>query len=225
VHRQTRLGGRRTSEASRNLYRDAPSDYEVETSLNMLAGFARTPDEQLSQRELVPTPEPGQCRPARWPHRQSSHGSLSMHSSVYPDGWERPGAPIRYPNGRPELVRLNSRIARTRRFFGLSRQSAIGRLDWRRRQDLSLGQRTLRQVGSSFSSLVRFGSMSQPLTADDLLPLIAKLSSAERGRLFRLIQKVGNDVEAYRAVPPTQDEFSSEEDMLAWDGDGWEDVR
>jgi hypothetical protein len=67
--------------------------------------------------------------------------------------------------------------------------------------------------------------MSQPLTADDLLPLIAKLSSVERRKLFRLIQKVGNDVEAYRAVPPAQDEFSSEEDTLAWDSDGWEDVR
>ena len=67
--------------------------------------------------------------------------------------------------------------------------------------------------------------MSQPLTADDLLPLIAKLSSAERRKLFRLIQKVGSDVEAYRAVPPAQDEFSSDEDTLAWDADGWEDVR
>ncbi len=80
------------------------------------------------------------------------------------------------------------------------------------------------RVGSPFSFLVRFGLMSQPLTADDLLPLIAKLSSAERGKLFRLIQKVGNDVEAYRAVPPVQGEFSSDEDMLAWDADGWEDV-
>jgi len=74
-----------------------------------------------------------------------------------------------------------------------------------------------------FSGTLR--RMSQPLTADDLLPLIAKLSSAERRKLFRLIQKVGSDVEAYRAVPPAQDEFSSDEDTLAWDGGGWEDVR
>lgn len=67
--------------------------------------------------------------------------------------------------------------------------------------------------------------MSQPLTADDLLPLIVKLSSAERQRLFLLIQKVGSDVEAYRATPPGQGEFSSDEDMLAWDADGWEDVK
>jgi hypothetical protein len=67
--------------------------------------------------------------------------------------------------------------------------------------------------------------MSQPLTADDLLPLIVKLSPAERRKLFLLIQKVGSDVEAYRAAPPAHGEFSSEEDMLAWDADGWEDVR
>ncbi len=67
--------------------------------------------------------------------------------------------------------------------------------------------------------------MSQPLTADDLLPLIVKLSSAERRKLFLLIQKVGSDVEAYRAAPPAQGEFSSDEDMLAWDADGWEDVK
>jgi len=67
--------------------------------------------------------------------------------------------------------------------------------------------------------------MSQPLTADDLLPLIVKLSSAERRKLFLLIQKVGSDVEAYRAVPPAQGEFSSDEDILAWDADGWEDVK
>jgi hypothetical protein len=67
--------------------------------------------------------------------------------------------------------------------------------------------------------------MSQPITADDLLPLIVKLSSAERRKLFLLIQKVGNDVEAYRAAPAAQGEFSSEEDMLAWDADGWEDLK
>ena len=29
---------------------------------------------------------------------------------------------------------------------------------------------------------------------------------------------------AYRAHPPTASEFSSDEDSLAWDADGWEDV-
>ena len=29
---------------------------------------------------------------------------------------------------------------------------------------------------------------------------------------------------AYRAHPPTASEFSSDEDSLAWDADGWENV-
>jgi hypothetical protein len=67
-------------------------------------------------------------------------------------------------------------------------------------------------------------SMSQPLTADDILPLVAQLSPTERVRLFRLIRAVGNDAEAYRAAPPAANEFSSDEDALAWDSDGWESV-
>jgi len=66
--------------------------------------------------------------------------------------------------------------------------------------------------------------MSQPLTADDILPLVAQLSPAERLRLFRLIQAAGNDAEAYRVSQPAQSEFSSDEDLLSWDGDGWENV-
>lgn len=67
--------------------------------------------------------------------------------------------------------------------------------------------------------------MSQPLTADDILPLVAQLSPAERVRLLRLIRAVGNDAEAYRAAPPASNEFSSDEEALAWDSDGWEGVR
>jgi hypothetical protein len=67
--------------------------------------------------------------------------------------------------------------------------------------------------------------MSQPLTADDVFPLVAQLSPAERLRLFRLIQSVGNDGDAYRVAAPAPAEFSSDEDSLAWDGDGWENVR
>lgn len=74
-------------------------------------------------------------------------------------------------------------------------------------------------------SSAKLGHMSQPLTADDLLPLIAKLSPAERRRLFRLIQKVGSDIDAYRATPPEPSEFSGGEDMLAWDADGWENLK
>lgn len=95
----------------------------------------------------------------------------------------------------------------------------------RQRRGNSSSTATRRPSGLVVHFLIRFSCMSQPLTADDLLPLIVKLSSAERRKLFLLIQKVGSDVEAYRAVPPAQDEFSSDEDMLAWDADGWEDVK
>jgi hypothetical protein len=67
--------------------------------------------------------------------------------------------------------------------------------------------------------------MSQPLTADDILPLVAQLSPAERQRLFQLIQAASNDAEAYGVVPPAQNELSSDDELLAWDGEGWENVK
>ena len=67
--------------------------------------------------------------------------------------------------------------------------------------------------------------MPAPLTADDLLPLIAKLSAEERHRLLRLAFRQGNtDAAAYTAQPVKADEFGGDEDPLAWDADGWEGV-
>jgi len=40
--------------------------------------------------------------------------------------------------------------------------------------------------------------------------------------LARLIS--ATDSAAYKAKPPTSAEFSSEEDSLAWDADGWEEI-
>ena len=40
--------------------------------------------------------------------------------------------------------------------------------------------------------------------------------------LARLI--AAGDSAAYRAHPPTASEFSSDENSLAWDADGWENV-
>ena len=63
------------------------------------------------------------------------------------------------------------------------------------------------------------------LTADDILPLVASLTPQERVRLLRLITTPpGADVAVYRSVPPSADEFSTDEDLLAWDPDAWEDV-
>lgn len=66
-------------------------------------------------------------------------------------------------------------------------------------------------------------TMSQPLTADDLLPLVARLDPAERSRLVRLIAaKATQDAQKYLTVPPKPDEFATEDDPLAWDAEGWD---
>jgi hypothetical protein len=67
--------------------------------------------------------------------------------------------------------------------------------------------------------------MSSPLTADDVFPLVERLTPHERVRLFRLIAKSPDrDAATYRAVPSGSDEFSSDTELLAWDAEGWEDV-
>ena len=68
-------------------------------------------------------------------------------------------------------------------------------------------------------------SMAKTLTADDILPLVASLTPQERARLLRLMAlPQGPDAPVYRSVPPSRDEFSADEEPLAWDADGWEDV-
>lgn len=77
----------------------------------------------------------------------------------------------------------------------------------------------------SFRSGNPLSSMSKPLTADELLPLVKHLTVAERARLITLIGASSEDDGlAYRMVPPKPDEFSSDTDPLAWDADGWENL-
>jgi hypothetical protein len=67
--------------------------------------------------------------------------------------------------------------------------------------------------------------MSQPLTANDLLPLVARLAPLERLRLARLIEATAErDAAVYLASPPGQDEFSNGDEPLAWDSEGWDAV-
>jgi hypothetical protein len=67
--------------------------------------------------------------------------------------------------------------------------------------------------------------MGKTLTADDILPLVASLTPAERERLRRLIAlPQGGDASVYRSLPPSRDEFSADEEPLAWEAEGWEDV-
>ncbi|GMV17838.1 MAG: hypothetical protein AMXMBFR56_60620 [Polyangiaceae bacterium] len=68
--------------------------------------------------------------------------------------------------------------------------------------------------------------MTEPATARDLWPLVEKLSHEEQVRLARLALRaaaLGRSANvAYRAQPPTNDEFGTDEEPLAWDAEGWE---
>jgi hypothetical protein len=71
--------------------------------------------------------------------------------------------------------------------------------------------------------------MAQPLTADDLLPLVAKLPHDEQVRLAQLALRAARDgsrdAAAYQANPVHSDEFSHDDTGAAWEGEGWENVR
>ena len=68
-------------------------------------------------------------------------------------------------------------------------------------------------------------SMTPPLTAEDLVPLIASLTPQERVRLFRLVTMPNHrDAATYQSDPPSNDEFSVEDEPLAWDSEGWVEV-
>jgi hypothetical protein len=63
------------------------------------------------------------------------------------------------------------------------------------------------------------------MSAEDILPLVADLTAHERVRLIRLItgQPSVDATAVYNTVPPEQDEFSTDEEPLPWDAEGWED--
>ena len=69
--------------------------------------------------------------------------------------------------------------------------------------------------------------MPKSLSADDIFPLVDCLTAQERLRLLRWIgtRPAADDRDIYLAVPPGDEEFSMDEDPLAWDAEGWEDVR
>ena len=65
--------------------------------------------------------------------------------------------------------------------------------------------------------------MPRLLTADDIMPLVMSLSDSEREKLLRWIAAPhGSDASAYRAAPPTRDEFDGEDQRVAWEADGWD---
>jgi len=68
--------------------------------------------------------------------------------------------------------------------------------------------------------------MARLLTADDIMPLIASLPDSERIRLIRWIESPNSkDSSGYNVAPPTEEEFSGEDESLAWEGNGWEEFH
>jgi hypothetical protein len=68
-------------------------------------------------------------------------------------------------------------------------------------------------------------AMPKALTAEDILPLVAALTPAERVRLLRLIARPsGPDEAVYRSLPAGPNEFSADDEPLAWEAEGWENV-
>jgi len=68
--------------------------------------------------------------------------------------------------------------------------------------------------------------MARLLTADDIMPLIASLSDGERLKLLGWIASPhGTEASAYKAAPPTENEFSGDEEPLAWEATGWEEFH
>jgi hypothetical protein len=64
------------------------------------------------------------------------------------------------------------------------------------------------------------------LTADDIIPLVASLTDSERIKLLRwIVSPRGTDASAYRTAPPARDEFSGEDEPIAWEADGWDEFR
>ena len=66
--------------------------------------------------------------------------------------------------------------------------------------------------------------MAQPLTADDLLPLVAKLPHDEQVRLaqlaLRAAREAKRDAAAYRGMPVRLDEFSQDGEGTSWESEG-----
>ncbi len=58
------------------------------------------------------------------------------------------------------------------------------------------------------------------------MPLVAALTDTERAKLLRRIALAeGPDALSYLASPPAREEFSDEEEPLAWEADGWDEFR
>ena len=84
---------------------------------------------------------------------------------------------------------------------------------------------SLAHVPLTLAGPAKMQSMAKALTADDILPLVVALPAQERARLLRLIaSQQGSDASIYRSMPTSREEFSTDDEALAWDAEGWEDL-
>lgn len=69
--------------------------------------------------------------------------------------------------------------------------------------------------------------LAHELTARDLWPLLLKLPHDERIRLARLALRAAatehEDAASYASAAPSEEEFGSDEEPLAWEGEGWDE--
>ena len=78
-------------------------------------------------------------------------------------------------------------------------------------------------VSAPTEALLKSEYMPRLLTAEDIIPLVASLTERERARLLRLIAAPrGSDSSAYAAVPPRREEFTTDDEPLCWEAEGWE---
>jgi hypothetical protein len=58
------------------------------------------------------------------------------------------------------------------------------------------------------------------------MPLVASLTERERIKLLKWIASPhGTDASSYTAATPARDEFSGEDEPIAWEADGWDEFH
>ena len=70
--------------------------------------------------------------------------------------------------------------------------------------------------------------MGMPLTAQDIWPLVEKLSPAERVRLVAMASAMdtsesATDASRYSAAPARPGEFDADTSGLGWEAEGWDE--
>lgn len=67
--------------------------------------------------------------------------------------------------------------------------------------------------------------MANPVSVEEIVPLVEALSPREFARLLRLVAiSRKEDSFVYAGIPPASEEFLADEEPLVWDSDGWENV-